>query len=341
MSATLAIATADVGTFSRVEKLAALLVILGPDSAAEILKAFSHDEIAEISAAMTAMPPLDHASQRAILREFSGLAVRASTTVRGGVDVARHTLERALGESQARQLMGRVGPTQDGDAPIRAVAGKEPLQLFKALKDEQPQTIALVLSFLDPKKATLVLNKLDDDVRDHVVERVATLGPTPAAVVDTVAKLVLRKMGTTTVFEFNQTGGVAPAATLLKTLGKDSSNILLAAIENRNPELGQSLRREMFRFEDIAKLDIADLQKILREVDPKTLATALKPVSDSVKSKILSGLSKRAAESLEEEIGFLGKIKPKEIDACQMAVIDLVRRLEADGSIEIPTEATE
>lgn len=339
MSATLA--TVDVGTFSRVEKLAALLVILGPESAGEILKGFSHDEIAGISAAMAAMPPLDHASQRAILREFSGLAVTVSTTVRGGADVARHTLERALGETQARQFMGRVSPALGDAAPMHAVAGKEPLQLFKALKDEQPQTIALVLSFLDPKKATMVLNKLDDDVRDHVIERVATLGPAPSAVVDTVAKLVLRKMGTTTVFEFNQTGGVTPAATLLKTLGKDSSNILLAAIENRNPELGQTLRKEMFRFEDIARFDTADLQKILREVDPKTLATALKPASDAVKSKILAGLSKRAAESLEEEIGFLGKVKPKEIDACQMAVIDLVRRLESDGAIEMPGEATE
>ncbi len=333
--------TLDVTKLTRVQKLAALLVVLGPETAAEVLKGFDQREVADITAAMMGLPVIDQPTQRVILAEFSEVAVAAATVLRGGVEFAQNTLERALGSAQARQIMGRVAPSQAADSPIHQIVEREPLQIFNALKTEQPQTIALVLSFLHPKKASAILHLLADDTRDQVVERLAILGPTPVEVVETVGELLLKKMGTTVATAFNQTGGVPPAANLLKALGRDASKVVLAAIENRNPELGQSLRKQMFRFEDIAKLDVADLQKILREVDPRTLATALKPVTDTVKAKILSGLSKRAAESLEEEISFLGKVKAKDIDAAQMAVTDIVRRLEADGQIELESQAAE
>jgi flagellar motor switch protein FliG len=341
MTTTTAPTTFDVAKLNHVQKLAALLVILGPEAAAEMLKGFDQREVVDIMAAMMALPVIDQASQQAVLAEFSEVAVAATTVLRGGVEFAQTTLERAVGPAQARQIMGRVAPSQSANSPIHQIVEREPLQIFNALKTEQPQTIALVLSFLRPKKASAVLNLLTDETRDQVVERLATLGPTPVEVVETVGELLLKKMGTTVATTFNETGGVPPAANLLKALGRDAGNVVLAAIENRNPELGQSLRKQMFRFEDIAKLEVADLQKILREVDSRTLATALKPVADAVKTKILSGLSKRAAEALEEEISFLGKIKAKDVDVAQMAVIDIVRRLESSGQIEIESEAAE
>ncbi|HUI06969.1 MAG TPA: flagellar motor switch protein FliG [Verrucomicrobiae bacterium] len=334
-------ATLDLAKLTRVEKLAALLVILGPEPAAEILKGFDHREVADITTAMMAMPVIDQPAQQAILAEFSEVAVAATTALRGGVEFAQTTLERALGSAQAKQIMGRVAPSQAANSPIRQIVERDPLQIFNALKTEQPQTVALVLSLLHPKKASAVLNLLADDTRDQVVERLATLGPTPVEVVETVGELLVKKMGATGATAFNETGGLPPAANLLKALGRDASNVLLAAIENRNPELGQSLRKQMFRFEDIAKLEVTDLQKILREVDSRTLATALKPVPDTIKAKILSGLSKRAAEALEEEISFLGKIKAKDIDVAQTAIVDVVRRLEANGQIEIESSAAE
>jgi flagellar motor switch protein FliG len=333
--------TLDVAKLSRVQKLAALLVVLGPEPAAEMLKGFDQREVTDITAAMMALPVIDQATQRLILAEFSEVAVAATTTSRGGVEFAQATLERALGPGPARQILGRVAPSQAAHSPIQQIVGREPLQIFNALKTEQPQTMALVLSLLPPKKASAILNLLPDDTRDQVVERLATLGPTPVEVVETVGTLLLKKMGTTVATAFHETGGVPPAANLLKAIGRDASNAMLAAIENRNPELGQSLRKQMFRFEDIARLEVADLQKILREVDSRTLATALKPVADTVKAKILSGLSKRAAEALEEEISFLGKVKAKDVDIAQMAVIDIVRRLEAAGDIEIEPETAE
>jgi flagellar motor switch protein FliG len=332
-------ATGDITKMTRMQKLAALLVVIGPDSAAEILKSFEPQDVAAIATAITQLPTIDQRLQVEILREFSQVAVTATTTVRGGLKFAQTTLEKALGSAQARQVMNRVAPSQAADSPLHQLVDKEPRQIYGALKTEQPQTIALVLSFLDHKKASEILGLLENETRGHVIERLATLSPTPTAVVETLAEWLLKKIGTTTVLAFNQTGGIEPAATMLKALHRDASKVLLAEIESRNPDICQALRNQMFTFEDVSRIAVADLQKILREVDSRSLATALKPVSDTLKSKILSGLSKRAAEAIEEEIGFLGKVKAKDVEAAQRSIIEIVRRLEAEGQIEIAQEA--
>jgi flagellar motor switch protein FliG len=333
------VAPSDINKMTRMQKLAALLVVIGPDSAAEILKSFEPQDVAAIASAITQLPTIDQRLQVEILREFSQVAVSATTTARGGIKFAHATLEKALGSTQARQVMSRVAPSQATESPLHQLLEREARQIYGALKSEQPQTIALVLSFLDHKKASEILNLLDDDTRAHVIERLAMLSPTPAAIVETLAEWLLKKIGTTTTLAFNQTGGVEPAATMLKALHRDASKVLLAAIETRNPDICLALRNQMFTFEDVAKIAAADLQKILREVDSRLLATALKPASDALKSKILSGLSKRAAEAIEEEIGFLGKVKAKDVEMAQRSIIEIVRRLEAEGQIEISQEA--
>lgn len=329
---------ADVAKMTRPQKLAALLIVLGSDAAAEILRGFDPQEIAAVTEAMTSLPVIDQRLEREILREFSEVAVSATTALRGGVDFAQATLEKAVGASQARQIMGRVAPSQAPTSPMHDLVEKEVRQLYGALKTEQPQTIAVVLSFLDHKKATEILNAFPDETRGQIVERLATLGPTPTAVVETLGSMLVKKIGVTTTLAFNQTGGVQPAATVLKAMHRDSSRALLESIEKRNPEVSQALRNQMFTFDDIAKLAVADLQKILREVDARSLATALKTANETTRTKLLSGLSKRAAEAIEEEMGFLGKIKAKDVELAQRAIIEIVRRLEAEGQIEIPQE---
>jgi len=329
-------AASDPSKLTRVQKLAALLVVLGPDSAAEILRGLDQQEVTAITAAMTSLPAIDQRLQREVLREFSGVAVTASTALRGGIDFAQSTLEKALGPSQARQVIGRVAPTQAASSPMHEVVEKDARQIANALKTEQPQTI----SFVDHRKATEVLNLFSDDLRSQVIERLATLSPTPTAVVETLAQLLLKRIGTTSTVAFNQTGGVHPAANVLKAMNKDASRALLEAIEQRDPELSKAIRNKMFTFEDVAKLAVADLQKILREVDARALATALRTASDTVKTKMLSGLSKRAAEAIEEEMSFLGKVKAKDVEMAQLGIVELVRRLEAEGQIEIPEQGT-
>lgn len=325
-------------SLTRVQKLAALLVMLGPDSAAAVLKGFEPHDVAAISAAMVSLPVIDQHTQREILREFSEVAVIASTGVRGGADVAQQTLEKALGAAQARQFLSQAAARPADDSAMGELAEKEPRQLLTALKGEHPQTYAVVLSYLDQKKASAILNGLPEETRALVVERLATLGPVPQAVVEALAGLLLKRIGVTTPTAFVQIGGIRPAVSVLKVLPKDASKALLGFIDQNNPELCQTLRNQLFTFADIAKLAVGDLQKILREVDSRSLATALKGADETTKKKLLAGMSKRAAEALEEEIGFLGKVKQKDIEVAQLAVIDIVRRLEGEGQIEIPEE---
>ncbi len=164
------------------------------------------------------------------------------------------------------------------------------------------------------------------------------LGPTPVSVVETLGDMLLKRIGSHAVLPFNQTGGVQPTATVLKAMQRDASKALIEALEKRNPELGKSIRNQMFTFDDVARLDVTALQKVLREVDSRGLAMALSSANESTRTKMLSGLSKRAAEAIHEEMGFLGKVKAKEIETAQMTIIEIVRRLEAEGQIEIAEE---
>ena len=330
----------DSSKWTREEKLAALLMLLGPESAAEVLKGLTESQVAAVTSAMAGLPVIDQRLQREILREFSEVALTASSAVMGGVEFAQSTLERALGQSQARRILSRAAPGHAAGSPMHELIRKEVRQLYGALKTEQPQTVALVASFLDNKKASQLLALFGDEQRAQIVERLATLGPTPVEVVETLCELMLKKIGGHVSFAFNQTGGVQPTATVLKAMNRNVSKALLDALEQRNPELGKIIRNEMFTVADMAKLDVATLQKILREVDSRTLATALRGVSDAIKARVLSGLSKRAAEAIEEEMSFLGKVKAREIEVAQLSIIETVRRLETEGQIEINEEAT-
>jgi flagellar motor switch protein FliG len=179
------------------------------------------------------------------------------------------------------------------------------------------------------------LSQLRDEIRDPVIERLATLGPAPIEVLEKLGELLARKVSIKSTRGVSQTGGLKPAATVLNAMKKDLSKTILASLGQRNPELCTAIRNKMFTFEDMIILDKAALQKILREVDSRTLATALKTASETLKTKLLSGLSKRAAEAVNEEIGFLGPLKPKDIEVAQLSVIEIVRRLEDAGEIDL------
>lgn len=335
MAAAPDIAPTDVSKMSRVQKLAALLVLLGPESASTILKGFDEHEIESICSEMAKLTMLTQEMQVEILREFNEVAVEASTCIRGGVDFTRETLEKAVGLFRATDIIGRVAPMRAPVAAMQQIADMDARQIFNLLKHEQAQTIALVISYLKPEKASQVLTQVRPDMREQVIERLATLAPTPIEIVEKVVEMLNQKMGSKHTRALNQTGGVKTAAALLNTMDKNMSKSLLIALEERVPELGQAIRQKMFTFEDLANLEPAALQKILREVDMRDLAVALKTASEKVKSALLGAISKRAAETVNEEMSFMGPLKLREIEAAQLRIIEVVRRLEGEGEIDL------
>lgn len=328
-------AVSESGALNKTQKLAALLVMLGPDSASVMLKRFEPREVDAIAREMTRATLISRQQQEEILQEFSEVALAASTGVSAGLDFARNTLEKALGSFKASDVLGRVVTSRASTGAMQAIAEMDPRHILNLIREEQPQTVAFVISHLAPDKAAQLLGMLRPEQRDPVIERLATLAPTPVEVVEKVVDVLNAKIGIKQTRALTQTGGVTTAADLLNAVDKTLSRSLLTTLEERNPELCQAIRKKMFTFEDLLHLDGQTLQRIMRETDMRDLTLALKKSSEPLRELLLSAISKRAAETVQEELAFLGHVKLREIEAAQFRIIDVVRKLEAEGEIEL------
>jgi flagellar motor switch protein FliG len=332
-------ANLELGALTKTQKLAALLVMLGPDSAAVMLKQFQPREVDTISREMARFNLITREQQRDILSEFSDVAVAASTSVSAGVEATRNTLERAFGSFKASDVLSRVTSTRAPIGAMQTIADMDPRQIFNLLRDEHVQAITFIVSYLSAEKAAQVLNLLRADQRDQVIERLAILAPTPVEVGEKVVEVLNAKLGVRQTRALTQTGGITSVADLLNAMDKNASRGLLTHIEERNPELFQAIRKKMFTFEDLLLLEPPYIQRIMREIDTRDLTIALKKVSDPLKKLLLSSISRRAAETVQEEMAFLGQIKMRDIEAAQLRIIDTVRKLEAEGEIELESSS--
>ena len=325
---------------NKTQKLAALLVMLGSESASVILKQFQPREIESISREMARFNLITREQQQDILREFSDVAVTASTSVSAGVEVTRHTLERAFGSFKAGDMMGRVASIRAPLGAMQVIADMDPRHIFNLVRDEQSQATTFIISHLPPEKAAQVLNLLRPEQRDQVIERLAMLAPTPVEVAEQVVAVLNAKLGVKQTRAMSQTGGVTTVADVLNAMDKSVSRELLTNLEGRNPELSLAIRKKMFTFEDLLLLPAPAIQRIMREIEMRDLTLALKKASEPLKKLMLSNISRRAAESVQEELAFLGHVKLRDVEAAQFRIIDAVRKLEAEAEIDLDEART-
>jgi len=325
----------ETGSLNKVQMLAALMVMLGSESASVILRQFQPREIEAISREMARFNLISREQQKQILQEFSAVALSATTSVAAGADVTRLTLEKAIGSFKASDVMGRVTTTRTPLGSMQTIADMDARQIFNLIRDEQVQAVTFIVSHLSPEKAAQVLNMLTPEKREMAIERLASLAATPVEVAEKVVEVLNTKLGVKQTRAFSQTGGVTTAADVLNAMDKTVSRELLTNMETRNPELTMSIRKKMFTFEDLLLLNGGAIQRIMREIDMRDLTVALKKASEPLKKLLLSNISRRAAESVQEEIAFLGNVKARDIEAAQFRIIDAVRKLEAEGEIEL------
>lgn len=312
-----------------------LLVIIGPDSAAEILRSFDDLEVEAISREMVGLELIDEETQQLVLDEFSNILVDSVGSVKGGYDVALRILEAARGPYQARNMVGKMAPTRDSKEVIDEISEMDARQISNLIKGEQPQTIAFLLGSMDELKASELITMLPNDIRSEVVLRMGTLDPTPGAILNKVVKNLSRHLDSRGHQPMTHFGGANRVAKILNYLEKSLSKNLLTEIEETNSTLGAQIRQKMFSFNDLVAVSVQDMQRIMREVDSSTLVMAMKPAPSVLKDKIFSALSKRAAEGLKEELELMGSVRLKEVEASQEAVIAIVRQLEEEGEITI------
>ena len=319
------------------QKLAAFLVIMGEDSAATIIKKFDDNERELICAEMANLPLLDAVTQGAVLQEMTIMAVDAQNAIGGGVDFTRGVLEKSVGIFKAAEIIGRVGTARTSVSSMQQIIDLDAISICNLLREEDAQTVALVVSYLSAAKGSEVLMSLPEKQREVVIEKLATLESTPIEVVETLGEVLSKKVGKRVSRALNQTGGEKSAATLLKAMGKDERKKLLDSMDERSPDLVRSIRMKMFTFEDMGQLDVKTMQKIMREVDAGKLAIALSAADEDLAKAMLGALSKRAAENVKEEIEELKMSKPKarEVEANQNSIVDVVRQLETEGEISL------
>ena len=323
------------GGLTQIQKLAALLILLGEDSASILLKNFDANETELISAEMANLPLMNLDQQTAVLKEFTEMALQANAALGGSKEYTRSVLEKSVGLFKAAEIMGRVSTQRTSVVAMQQVIDMEPLAIVNLIKEEQPQTISLVISYLTAQKGSEVLLNLPEHLSEQVVERLANLSATPIEVVETVGEVLSKKIGPKISRALNQTGGVKSAAAVLNVMDKTHRQNILNKLDERTPELVRSIRMKMFTFDDLVTLDTRSLQKILREVDPSTLAIALSAANENLRNAMLGSISKRASDTVMDEISNLGRITLREIEQAQDSIIDIVRKLEAEGEISL------
>ncbi len=333
----------DYAKLSRQQKLAIFLIVVGPVAAAELLKELDDPTIELLCREMATFPVVPETVQQLAIDEFGELLVVSASATLGGLPYAQQAVGLAKGDYKASAIMGRVGPVGAlvESEVIKGLREMEGRQIYNLIRSEQPQTIAFLLSYLGTEKSTEVFALLTPELRQEVVERLGTIESTSLELVAKLVRALRKHVEAKAPPAFHRSGGAQSVADLLKKMDRESSKALLAHLEERNAQLGAAIRKKMFSFEDLNLITPADLQRVMREIDSSNLAAAMKSASETIREKIYGAISKRAAESLREEIDLLGPVRLKEVEAAQDAIIQVVRRLEEEGTITLESQGAD
>ena len=315
-----------------VDKAATLLVSLGPEQASEILKHMPAEDIELLSLQMAKLRQVNPEATEAVFHELVATAEAMELFAEGGVDYAREVLERTLGPEQAAEIIGRLS-AQIERRPFEALRKTPPEQILAFLGNEAPQTIALVVANLHTTLAAQVLTELDDDLQADIAQRVAAMNETSPEVIQVVERIIKQKLSNVITQEYANVGGVDAVAEILNQTDRPTERNVLDRIAEADAELAEQIRMLLFTFEDIVKLDDRSIQLVLRQVDQKDLALALRGVPDEVRRRVLSNLSQRGAQMLEEEMQFQPPQRRRVVEEAQGRIVAVIRKLEQAGEV--------
>ena len=321
---------------SGVQKAAVLMVILGEQTSAELLRELDEEEVQRIGREIATIPTITSELAEDVLTEFYQMIVAQDYVLKGGLDYARKVLVNAFGPDHARRLLDRVSKAMGSDAAsFDALQRADPQQLANFIHNEHPQTVALILSHLGPTQAAGLLNSLPPEIRADVAVRMANLDQISPEIISKIAGIVGQKLKALGETSREAYGGVRAVAEMFNRLDQNASKEILDNIENSDGELVQTIRHLMFVFEDLLQVDASGIRELLARVDRKILTVALKGTSDALKNHFLSVMSQRGAEMLREDLEALGPIKMRDVEAAQQQIIAAVRLLESEGVVNL------
>ncbi len=317
-----------------IQKVGVLLVGLGPEVSVEIFKQLTETEIDLLTMELSNVRQLKNSQTEEVINEFYEMILAEDYMSKGGLDYARDILEKALGKDKALDTIGRL-TSRLQVKPFNFARKADPKQILAVLQNEHSQTIALVLSYLDAKQSSQVLSALPPEKQAEVVRRIALMESTSPEVIHQVEQILERKLSATGSQDYTATGGVEAIVRVLSKVDRSTEKAILSELESDIPELVAEIKKRMFVFEDIVKLDISSIQRIIREVNDGDLTFALKVASEDVKNNIYKNMSSRRADVIREEIELMGPVKLKDVESAQTNIVSLIRSLEENGEIVV------
>jgi flagellar motor switch protein FliG len=316
------------------QKAAIFLVTIGSELSAEIFKYLREDEIETLTFEIARLETIDSEQKDMILQEFQELMMANQFISTGGIDYARELLEKSLGSQKAIDIINRLTSSLQV-RPFDFIRRTDPAHLLNFIQQEHPQTIALILAYLEPNQASIILQNLPHEVQSDVARRIATMDRTSPEVLREVERVLEKKLSTLSSEDYTTAGGVESIVEILNLVDRASEKQIIEALEDEDPELAEEIKKRMFVFEDIVMLDDRSIQKVMREVDSQELAKALKSVDTEVQDKIFKNMSKRAATMLKEDMEYMGPVRLKDVEEAQQKIVSIIRHLEDTGEIVI------
>ncbi len=314
------------------QKAAILLISLGPEVSSQVFRHLREDEIEKLTLEIASQRKVTQEQKEKVLDKFHSLLVAKEYISAGGLDYAREVLEKALGPEKAVSIINRLTSSLQ-IRPFDFARKTDPSQLLNFIQNEHPQTIALIMAYLTPEQSAAIISNLPADRQVEVSKRIALMDRTSPDVLKDVERVLERKLSSLATQDFTTAGGVDAIVEMLNRVDRTTERTIIENLEVQNPELAEEIKRKMFVFEDIVMLDDRSLQMVLREIDQKDLALALKASSGEVGEKIYKNMSKRASEMLREEIEYMGPVRIRDVEESQQKIVNVIRRLEESGEI--------
>jgi flagellar motor switch protein FliG len=316
------------------QKAAILLISLGPDVSAQVYKHLTEEEIEKMSLAISSVRRVNGDQKEEVLDQFHQLALAQDYISQGGISFAKTILEKAFGKQEASDIINRMTSSLHV-RPFDFARNADPKQVLNYIQDEHPQTIALVLSYLDSEQAGLILSELPQETQADIARRIATMDPTSPEIISQVEEVLERNISSSMTEDYTKAGGIQAVVEVLNGVDRSTERTILETLERQNPQLSEEIKKRMFVFDDIVILDNRAIQRVIREVEKDDLKLSLKVASEEVKEVVFKNMSQRMVETFKDEMEYMGPVRLLDVEEAQVRIVSSIRHLEDMGEIII------
>ncbi len=324
----------DIQELTPIQKAAVVITSIGAENAAHVYKRLNDEEVEKLTFEVSSLPYMDIGQVDAVLNEFYELCLTQKVITEGGIDYARSVLEKAYGPEMAQKLMEKVSKSMQTKA-FEFVRKSDYKNLLAIIQNEHPQTIALVLSYVNSEQASAVLQELPKEKRVEVVERIAKMESASPETVKAIESTLERKFAAVVSMDLTEVGGVNYVADVLNKVDRGTEKYIFDELSARDPVLVEEIKKKMFVFEDILSLDSMSIQRFIRDVETKDLAIAIKGSNAEVAATLYANMPQRMQESIQQEIEYLHNVRMRDVDEAQQRIVGIIRHLEEEGELVI------